>query len=92
MQPTYLAGTNLSAAALDGDTLYITFHSGQSYRYDNVPYSAFDALCKAESPGQFFHRFIRSKYTFKKLDCDPFAHQVVVRGSDRRTGEVRATF
>ncbi len=54
------------------DTLFIRFKNGAVYRYEQVSYSVFDALRKAESVGKFFHAFINKKFACVKLDNDPF--------------------
>lgn len=72
MVPTFLTSANLATAGWEEDTLFLVFKGGDAYRYDAVPHSVFAALCAAESSGQFFHRFIRSKYAYKKLEHNPF--------------------
>ena len=56
------------------NTLFIRFKNGAVYRYEQVTYSVFDALRKAESVGKFFHAFINKKFACVKLDNDPFAN------------------
>jgi len=48
----------------DADTgsLDITFSSGSSYTYDNVPERVFTELREASSPGSYFHRNIKNAY------------------------------
>lgn len=75
MQPTYLSSSNINAAGYQLGKMYLRFNSGQVYEYDHVPYPTYDALVKSESSGKFFHRFIRSKYTYKRLYFDPFARR-----------------
>lgn len=71
--PTYLVSENLDAIGFNLGTLFIRFKSGISYSYDNVPYDYFDALQKVESAGRFFHKFVRGKFRYSKLENDPFA-------------------
>lgn len=47
--------------------LEITFHSGGTYRYKDVPAEAHEAFEKAESLGKHFHKHIRSAYPCEKV-------------------------
>lgn len=38
-----------------------------SYRYENVPAAIAEAFTRAESPGQYFNREIRSRYPTSKI-------------------------
>ena len=51
----------------DTETLYITFKSGITYSYENVPYFTFEEMQGAESVGSYFHKNIRGVYAFTKL-------------------------
>ena len=48
----------------DGDTgtLDITFTSGRTFSYENVPQRVFEALRAAPSPGSYFHQNIKGAY------------------------------
>jgi len=72
MQPTYVVSSNIDAVGYQHGELVVRFRSGVSYAYAGVNRSVFLALTNAESVGQFFHRFVRSKYGYRKLDYDPF--------------------
>lgn len=72
MQPTFVVSSNIDAVGYRLGEMFVRFKSGVSYAYSGVNYSVFDAMVKAESVGQFFHRFVRSRYEYKKLDYDPF--------------------
>lgn len=67
-----VVSSNISDVGFDKGTLFIRFKSGDTYSYDHVPYDCYDALQKVESAGQYFHRFIRSKFNYHKLSTDPF--------------------
>lgn len=60
--------SNIARAEYDSKLhiLYVTFHSGQTYSYDNVPESVVDDFEKAESAGKFFCKNIKWKYTYRK--------------------------
>jgi hypothetical protein len=45
-------------------TLQITFTSGKTYIYLDVPPKVYDAFLKADSKGEFFNEEIRDQYTF----------------------------
>ena len=45
-------------------TLYITFTSGGTYAYYNVPESVYNELVKAPSPGKYFQEKIKGKYPY----------------------------
>lgn len=63
-----VVSTNIDKVGFQDNQLFIRFRSGITYQYDNVCDSVYFALTRAESAGQFFHRFVNKKYTFKKLD------------------------
>lgn len=42
--------------------LSITFSSGRTYTYFNVPLSIYDGLIGAQSPGRFYNDYIKDKY------------------------------
>jgi hypothetical protein len=48
-------------------TMYVIFNTGRVYGYEAVPEQTFDALCKANSAGQFFNRNIRNIFRFTQL-------------------------
>ena len=47
--------------------LMLEFRNGLSYEYFRVPLSLYVALLAAESKGAFIARFIRGKYSFRRL-------------------------
>jgi hypothetical protein len=72
MEQAHVTSTNIQTVGYEDKTLFIRFHSGGCYRYDGAPYDCFDALQKVESAGHYFHRFIKGKYRYKKMENDPF--------------------
>lgn len=48
-------------------TLEIAFRKGGVYEYADVPIAVYEGLMKAQSPGQFFHVFIRYAYQFRRV-------------------------
>ena len=72
METAYVTSSNIEQIGHENDTLYIRFRSGGVYSYSDCAYTFFDALKKAESAGQFFHRWIKKKFRYMKLSTDPF--------------------
>ena len=52
----------IRAAGHDGNTLYVEFHTGETYPHPRVPYSVFEALINAGSPGTYYNQHIRGRY------------------------------
>lgn len=48
--------------------LTIQFVDGRRYRYDNVPYMHYHAICKAISPGSYYDQHIKGKFYSTKLE------------------------
>jgi len=61
---TACKSSNISHHGYDADsqTLAITFSSGATYHYDNVPQEKIDALGKCKSIGSFFATDIRNAF------------------------------
>ena len=61
--------SNLSSATYDPEVenLTITFQSGESYLYMNVPASVYRGLQNAGSAGSYFHRQIKSRYSYERV-------------------------
>jgi len=51
--------------------LWVTFVSGRSYVYADVPCDVFDAFKTASSRGAFFNREIRDRYAFREVTRRP---------------------
>ena len=47
--------------------LRVTFNSGASYEYDDVPHEIFAELNMADSQGKYFNLNIAKNYTYKKI-------------------------
>lgn len=74
IEPVYVESSNIRCVGYDTptNTLFIRFHSGESYSYAKVPEEVFATLVSAESVGQTFHKLIKGKFEFRHLDSDPF--------------------
>jgi hypothetical protein len=63
-----LLSSHLNATAYDEyGVLHIRFNNGDEYIYHDVTYDIFEDLCKASSPGKYFHSFIRNNYKSEKI-------------------------
>lgn len=51
----------------DKSLLTLTFNSGGSYEYEEVPKQVFTDMLAAESAGKYFHSNIKGKYEAKKV-------------------------
>lgn len=73
LKPHYVVSSTVDCVGYHLSKLYVRFLSGVAYSYDAVPYDLYDALKKAESCGQFLHRFIKKGgFHYTRLDNDPF--------------------
>jgi hypothetical protein len=52
----------------DYNHLDISFASGASYRYAEVPEDVYEAFCTADSQGSYFNKNIKGKYPFTKIE------------------------
>lgn len=50
------------------ENLDITFNDGSKYTYFNVPAATYRNLCSAPSCGQFFHRYIKSRFSYEQAN------------------------
>jgi len=68
---TACKSSNISHHGYDADsqTLAITFSSGATYHYDNVPQEKIDALGKCKSVGSFFATDIRNAFKGSKQEA-----------------------
>lgn len=62
--------SSIQSCEYDDETneMHITFSSGGKYRFEKVSKEIYDGLAAAESPGSYFHRFIRRKYNSNSVD------------------------
>lgn len=68
-QFTQHVSSNVTCSAYDPDkrVLRVTFNSGATYDYVNVPPEVRDLMLQAESVGSFIAKSIKPVYTFTKL-------------------------
>ena len=65
-------GDNIDRVGYQQGSLFIQFHSGGCYRYDDAPFQTYDLLVKSESAGKVFHSHIKGRYRYTRLDHNPF--------------------
>jgi hypothetical protein len=65
-----VVSSNICTIGHEGTTLYIQFHSGNTYSYSNVPLTAYQQLADAESVGKAFHRVIRGIYQHTLVEVE----------------------
>ena len=70
MTATSVISTALAAVAYDGDArcLWLEFRDHVVYRYDDVPAAVVEGLLEAPSKGSYFHRQIRGRFTYQRID------------------------
>ncbi len=62
-----VSSSDISSIGYENGTLYIQFHSGGMYSYDNVPVSVYQNLMTAPSKGRYFHANIKSVYAYHRI-------------------------
>lgn len=64
-----MSSTAIDSIAYDPDRreLRITFKSGRTYVYEDVPVYTYEALLSAESQGAYFNRNIRDAYEYREV-------------------------
>ena len=64
-----VSSSNLSAVGYDPSTatLYVSFHSGSTYAYSNVPESVYRGLMAAPSHGEYLAAYIKNSYPYRKV-------------------------
>ena len=64
-----VSSSNIRSIGYDSisQTLEIEFHSGSIYQYFDVPESIYNALMSASSHGSFFHRHIKGRFRWTKI-------------------------
>lgn len=76
---TYVSSTNILAARYDSArrSMDVTFRSGGAYRYLGVPLAIWDAFLRADSPGRFVSRELRSGYRAERTEPAPVPDEEV---------------
>lgn len=66
MQMVPVCSSNLASVGYEAGILYISFHSGGTYWYRNVPERVYRELMSAPSHGKYFHAHIKGVYPYGK--------------------------
>jgi hypothetical protein len=71
MQSVPLESTLLASASYHGRRrlLDVIFHSGELYRYFNVPSACYQGLLAADSKGTYFNLHIRNCFPYQHLSA-----------------------
>lgn len=67
METRSVSSSNLRRVGFDEPCMYVEFKNGEVYCYQDVSYSTFDALTKAESAGKFFQQNVRGQYQYSRI-------------------------
>jgi len=67
MHRVTMSSSNLRSVGYSNGTLEVEFHSGGVYQYFDVPRNVYDELMSAASHGIYFHRNIKLKYRWRKV-------------------------
>ena len=67
--PLEWSSRSIEAAVYDPPQaiLEVSFRSGASYRYLDVPPEVYDQFLLAESKGRYFNTYIRNRYAYAKI-------------------------
>lgn len=80
MIKSFVVSSNIQQIGWKNNTLFIQFNSGDVYSYKAVAFEIYKEMEVAESVGNYFHRNIRSKFDYTKLNCNPFEPHFPVQG------------
>lgn len=69
MNRQLVRSSNIRSIGYDQEKLIleIEFHSGGIYQYFEVPETIFNELMRAASHGSYFHRYIKNRYRYSKI-------------------------
>jgi hypothetical protein len=69
MRRAPLESSLLAAAAYDSERrlLEVEFHTGELYRYFNLPPHCYQELLQAHSKGRYFNANIRNQFPYQRL-------------------------
>ena len=52
---------------LENQIMNLYLHSGEIYRYNNIPEDLYQRFLESESWGRFYNQFIRNHFEFEKI-------------------------
>lgn len=59
--------SDLLSVGYESNILYVSFRSGSTYCYYDVPENIYHDLLSASSKGKYFHAHIRTSFVYKKI-------------------------
>ncbi len=62
-----VSSSNIVAIRHDGESLFVEFRSGGTYKYNGVSADEAQDLLLASSPGGYFHRHIKDSFTGERV-------------------------
>lgn len=63
MEWTFVSSSNIDSIAWEeSGSLFVRFHNGRTYRYEDVPRDEFVNLCGASSVGSYFATYIKPRF------------------------------
>lgn len=62
-----VSSSNLESVGYENGTLYVSFHGGRLYSYDNVPAQVYHELLDAPSKGQYLAYRIKGVYPYRRI-------------------------
>lgn len=68
-EKTYENSTQVSKTWYDEEkkVMFVTFKTGKTYSYDEVPAEVYEKSLQAESIGKFLNTDIKGKYSYKAI-------------------------
>ena len=60
--------SNIDEVAYNGDSLYVSYKAGNTYKYTSVPREVYNNLLESDSKGRFINSNIKEKYKYMKID------------------------
>jgi len=67
MEMIKVESSNIESIGHDGVDLYVAYHNGRLYEYQNVSKPVYEALMAAPSKGRYFNEYIKNNYPYQRL-------------------------
>jgi hypothetical protein len=62
-----VTSSNVASVGYEQGILYVKFHSGATYSYDDVSQEEFESLQSAQSVGSYFNENIKNQYAGRRV-------------------------
>lgn len=66
MQWVSVISSNISEVAYNEGLLFVAFNKGGIYQYDGVPIEVFNNLIRSPSAGEYFAKYIKNVYPYRR--------------------------